>query len=164
MLQSVGRRFGAAINRRRARAGALWDGRFRTAVIDATRHLLDAIRYVEQTPVAAGAAVEATEHVWSSAAHHAGRRADALITEHPLYWQLGNTPFDREARHRALLEERLMPAMRLRFEEALQKSWAVGSPEFMRSLSALTDRPLGPRLRGRPKRGPVMISEKTVPK
>src|SRR5512144_1832685 len=46
MLQSVGRRFGAAINRRRARVGALWDGRFRTAVIDAPRHLLDAIRYV----------------------------------------------------------------------------------------------------------------------
>ena len=42
---------------------------------------------------------------WSSYAHHAGLVIDPLITDHPLYWALGNTPFARHEAWRALCAE-----------------------------------------------------------
>lgn len=42
MMQSVGRRYAAHFNRRHARSGGLWDGRFRATVLDAAAHGLDA--------------------------------------------------------------------------------------------------------------------------
>ncbi|HJV59913.1 MAG TPA: transposase [Albitalea sp.] len=152
MLQSLGRRFGAEVNRRRGRRGTLWDGRFKCTVLDAETRLLDCIRYVELAPAAAGQAQEALDQAWSSAAHHAGRRTDPLVTEHPLYWRLGNTPFEREARHRELLAEPLPRTLARQIEDALQKGWALGSEGFLKAVAASTDRPLTPRPRGRPRR------------
>src|SRR5258706_3754062 len=55
MLQAVGRRFGADYNRRHGRSGALWEGRFRTTVVDAEAPLLDCPRYVASGAQRAGA-------------------------------------------------------------------------------------------------------------
>jgi putative transposase len=150
MLQAVGRRFGAEYNRRHARTGALWDGRFRSAIADAQTHLIDCLRYVEGAPVARGLANEPLDYPWSSAAHHCGRLVDPIVTEHAGYWRLGNTPFDREIRYRRLLEEPLDGLVRNRIDDALSKGWALGSPEFVRHIAARADRPAAPRRRGRP--------------
>jgi putative transposase len=152
MLQAVGRRFGAEYNRRHARAGALWDGRFRSAIADAQTHLIDCLRYVEAAPVAQGLANEAPDYPWSSAAHHCGRRVDPIVTEHAGYWRLGNTPFDREGRYRRLLDEPLAALLESRIGDALIKGWALGSPAFVRHIEKLADRPAAPRRRGRPAR------------
>jgi putative transposase len=47
MMQSVGRRYAAHFNRRHARSGGLWDGRFRATVVDERQHALDAQHLVE---------------------------------------------------------------------------------------------------------------------
>ncbi len=47
MMQSVGRRYAAHFNRRHARSGGLWDGRFRATVVDPVLHGLDAQQLVE---------------------------------------------------------------------------------------------------------------------
>lgn len=151
MMQAVGRLYVAGFNRRHGRRGTLWDGRFRATVVDDATALVDAMRFVETPPPEAGLAHPA-DHPWSSAAHHVGRQASPLVSEHPGFWRLGNTPFEREALYRRLLEDGLPAARRAQIEAATLKGWALGPPEFAAALGAQTPRPVAPRRRGRPKK------------
>jgi putative transposase len=150
-VQAVGRRYVKAFNHRHGRSGTLWAGRYRTTVVDPASQLLGCIRLIEQAPVRSGLAARAGEWLWSSAAHHAGRKSDALVTEHAAYWQLGNTPFEREARY---LRESAIPLPDLEARallEAAHHGWPVGPEVFIRTLARATGRPLRPRPRGRPR-------------
>jgi putative transposase len=151
-MQALGRRYVGAFNRRHGGRGSLWDGRFRATVLDGATHLLDVMRCIEQAPVRAGLAAQALEWPWSSAAHHAGLRRDALLSDAAPYWDLGNTPFDREAAYRLLLDEALPPAVTDGLVSAALHGWALGPALFVQSLQADVERPLRPRPRGRPLR------------
>lgn len=151
LMQSLGRRFGAAFNRRHGRQGAVWDGRFRCSVIEAARHLLEATVLLENLPVQAGLVAHARDWRWSSAPHHLGQVRDGLITEHPLHWELGNTPFERERAHAHLLERGLDSTVAQRLDLAVRRSHALGGEAFVARIAVDTGRPLGPRARGRPR-------------
>lgn len=151
LVQELGRRYVAAFNRRHGRRGALWDGRFRCSVIDAGL-LLDATLHIETLPVRTGRVASAVDWPWASATHHAGVRRDLLITEHPRYWTIGNTPFERESAHAHLLSQGVPDTLRRRLDEALQRGHAVGSDAFVRQVGAAAMRPVQARPRGRPRR------------
>jgi putative transposase len=150
-MQAVGRRYVKAFNRRHARRGPLWEGRYRATVVDPTSHLMACIRLVEQAPLRQSLAMRTQDWPWSSAAHHAGQRRDALVTEHAAYWQLGNTPFEREARHLRESGVMLTEAESQALLAAASHGWPVGSDAFLRALAHATDRPVRPRPRGRPR-------------
>lgn len=149
-MQALGRRYVAGFNRRHGRSGTLWEGRFRGAVIESERYFLSALQVVETAPVRVGLALTADTWPWSSAAHHLGVKRDPVITDHPLYWRLGNTPFDREAAYRRALEAGVSVGDSRALQEASIKSWALGSPAFLQRLGERTARPLVVRRRGRP--------------
>lgn len=151
-MQALGRRYVANFNRRHARSGTLWEGRFRAAIIESERYLLPAMLRIESAPVQVGLALSAEAWDWSSAAHHHGARRDPLVTDHPQYWRLGNTPFEREAAYRRAVEAGVSAPDRLALDEAGAKCWALGSPAFLKHLGELTPRPLVVRQRGRPRR------------
>jgi putative transposase len=153
MMQSLGRRYVAAFNKRHGRSGTLWDGRFRAAPLEAPAWLLACMRYIELNPQRAGLLLAAPEQYrWCSAAHHLGLRRDPLVFDHTLFWALGNTPFEREAAWRAWLEQGVAPDERQRLHDAAQKGWPLGSAGFLQGLAQETERPLQPRRRGRPAR------------
>jgi putative transposase len=146
LMQGLGRRYGAAFNRRHGRLGSLWAGRFRTAVVQAGPPLLDAMLFVDLQAMQAGA------EAWSSLDHHLGRRRDPLLTDASAWWSLGNTPFEREAAYRHRLDEGLPAARMAALADAVHKGWAVGDAGFLAALAAQADRPVQPRPRGRPRR------------
>lgn len=149
-MQALGRRYVKAFNHRHARRGALWEGRYRTTIVDPASHLLTCIRLIEQAPVRQGLVARTSDWPWSSAPHHAGQKADSVITEHVAYWQLGNTPFEREARY-ALESAVLLGDQELQqLLGAARHGWPVGSEAFLAALAKHTDRPIRPRPRGRP--------------
>lgn len=152
MMQSLGRRYVGAHNALHGRTGTLWEGRFKCSPIDTETYFLACLRYVELNPVRAGICATAQEHAWSSAQHHLGLRRDPLITEHALYWQLGNTPFERQQRHRESLEAGLSERQAVGITQAALKGWALGSPAFLLGRAQDTKRPLAPRPRGRPRK------------
>lgn len=106
-MQSLGRRYVRWFNDKYARTGTLWEGRFRSAVIDADRYLLACCRYIESNPVRAGLVSSPEVYRWSSYAHHTGLLVDPLVTDHPVVWGLGNTPFERQLAYRRLFESEL---------------------------------------------------------
>lgn len=150
MMQWVGRQYVPYFNARYQRAGTLWQGRYRATVIDSVQYFLLCSRYVESEPVRVGLAGEAGSYPWSSYAHHAGIKPDPVITDHARYWALGNTPFDREAAYKSLMEQGLSSEEARVVGEAARKGWPLGSDKFKAELQKQANRRVTPAKRGRP--------------
>jgi putative transposase len=152
MMQALGRRYVAWFNARHQRSGTLWEGRFRAGLVEGERHLLACMRYIELNPVRAGLCLEATQWPWSSAAHHLGLWRSALITEHELYWSLGNTPFEREHAYRELIGQGASLAEQAQFTDAVLRGRPVGSETFLKPLAERHPKVAVKRPRGRPRK------------
>ena len=150
VMQSVGRRYVQAFNRKMNRSGSLWENRNRSTVIDSSRYFLLCSCYIELNPVRAGLIIDAEAYRWSSCAHHLGAVLDPLITPHAGYWALGNTPFERQARYRSLLKEGLPEKEIEALRAATNKGWAYGTPDYLAGIAAGANRRAVPRPKGRP--------------
>jgi putative transposase len=154
LMQSLGRRYVAAFNRRHGHVGTLWEGRFRASVVDARTHLLQVLRCIEQAPVRAGLCAAPADWRWSSAGPHLGRTRDRGLTEPAAYWALGNTPFERELAWQRLLDEPLLVGEAEQIVEQALKGGVVGPGSFLAEVARQVDRPVLRRPRGRPRAMP----------
>ncbi len=154
-LQALGRRYVRWYNQRHGRTGTLWEGRFRSTVIEPERYLLDVMRYIELGPARAGLVADAATYPWSSLAHHLGQALDPLISDHPEYWSLGNTPFERQAAYARACAAPLDAAVLDGIRNATHRGWPLATPPFLDLLARRTERRLAPRPVGRPRRQPA---------
>lgn len=152
VMQALGRRYVRRFNDRHRRTGTLWEGRYRSTLIETDRYLLACMRYIEMNPVRAGLVNEPGHYRWSSHAHHIGLRLDPLITEHAVYWALGNTPFERQVAYRRLFEGGQEAAEVEAIRYATHRGWALGQQAFVESVSHSAGRRAAPRHAGRPRK------------
>lgn len=152
MMQSLGRRYVGWFNARHHRSGTLWEGRFRAGLIEGERHLLACMRYIELNPVRAGLCGEPAQWPWSSAAHHLGLARSPLVTEHEMYWSLGNTPFEREHAYREFIAQGVTATEQARFTDAVLRGRPVGSETFLKPLAVDHPSVVTVRPRGRPRK------------
>jgi len=96
-MRKVGQNYVQAFNARHGRSGTLWQGRFKSCLIDSDRYLLTVIRYIELNPVRAALVEKPEDSRWSSVHTHLGNACDPLITPHPLYLALGPGPTERQS-------------------------------------------------------------------
>jgi len=151
-MQSVGRRFAAAFNRRYSRSGSLWDGRFRSTVVEPGRTLLEAMIFVDQLQADPIDSADRVPSQRSSARQHLGSDGSMQLKDIEEYWALGNTPFERATAYRALLTGESFHRSEVeRITAAAQRGWALGSSDFIETLQVRTARPLRPRPKGRPR-------------
>jgi putative transposase len=150
MMQKVGRLYVPWFNNKYGRSGTLFQGRFRTSVIDPDTYFLACIRYIELNPLRSQLAFDPLDYPWSSYAHHAGVRPDPLITDHAKYWELGNTPFQREAAFIELAQQGMSGQELDTINAAVLKGTALGSHAFKVELEHKTKRQILPAKRGRP--------------
>lgn len=150
MMQWVGRYYVPHINQKYQRSGTLWQGRYKGTVLDAERYLLLCSRYIELNPVRNGLVGSALDYPWSSYMHHIGAKPDPLITDHSVYWALGNTPFDREIAYKLQAEQSLGQAEINAISQATLKGWALGAEEYKSGLEKQVSRRVSPAKRGRP--------------
>lgn len=154
VMQAVGRRYVSGFNRRHARSGTLWEGRFRSSLVEAERWLLACQRHLESAPVRAGQVGGAADWPWSSHRHHAGLAVDPLVRPHPTVWALGNTPFERESAYRRLFDESVSQSEHEWLQGCLISGKPTASTDFQRSLERSLGLNLLPRPIGRPRRIP----------
>ena len=152
LMQSVGRRYVPAFNKKYGRTGSPWEGRFRSTVIEAERHFLACLRFVEAWGEGANVGTSGATHDGpaSSAAHHRGMRADPLVADHPAFWAFGNTPFEREAAYRRFVERLPAEGEVAAILLASRNGWVLGSPAFCEMVAVKTGRRPQPVRRGRP--------------
>lgn len=150
MMQAVGRRYVQYFNRRHARTGTLWEGRYRSTVLQPERYLLPCMVYLDLNPVRAGQVAQPGDYPWSSHAHWLGLRHDRLLTPHALYWALGNTPFAREAAYAALVQAGIGSQEQTVLTSSALSGWALGDAEFVKELQKHTSRRVTQGQAGRP--------------
>jgi putative transposase len=150
MMQAVGRSYVRYFNDRAGRSGTLWEGRYRSTLIETERYLLACMAYIDLNPVRAGMVHAPLDFAWSSHAHHVGQRLDKLVTPHPLVWGLGNTPFAREAAYAELVQAGVGSADQKALTDATLRGWALGSERFLAELQRRTPRRLQQTSAGRP--------------
>ncbi|HRN74894.1 transposase [Ottowia sp.] len=150
MMQGLGRAYVRWFNRCHGRSGTLWEGRYRSTLIESERYLLACMVYIDLNPVRAGIAVAPADYRWSSHSHYAGLRSDPLVTPHALYWALGNTPFAREQAYVDLVRSGLDPGQQDALRRAAHSGWALGSAEFVAELQRRTERRVARGAAGRP--------------
>ena len=151
-MQDIGRRYVRVVNTLHGRTGGLWEGRFRSSLVDSESYLLSCHRYIECNPLRAAMASEAAAYRWSSHAHYAGLRSDPLITEYPQYRALGASPEERRSAFRSLFGTPLPDDVLAAIRTAANTDSALGSEEFMARAEALLGRSVRPPKRGRPRK------------
>jgi putative transposase len=149
-MQAVGRAYVRYFNLRHGRTGTLWEGRYRSNLIETERYLLACMVYIDLNPVRAGRVSQPEAHAWSSYRHSIGVSRDKLVSHHALYWALGNTPFAREAAYTELVRQGLPPAQTADLTQSAIAGWALGTPSFLSEITRQTPRRLQPRKPGRP--------------
>ncbi len=156
MMQAVGRAYVRYFNLRHQRTGTLWEGRYRSNLIESERYLLACMVYIDLNPVRAGMVVQAGDFKWSSHRHCIGQVSDKLVTSHALFWGLGNTPFAREAAYSELVQSGLAQSQKEQLTHSALSGWALGSKAFVDDLQQSTRRRLLPGKAGRPFKKPAI--------
>jgi putative transposase len=140
------------VNRTSGRTGTLWDGRYKSSLVQAEAYLLLCQRYIELNPVRAGMLADPAGYRWSSYRANALGQPDALVTAHPLYLALGADDDARRAAYRELfrgaLDDKPLADLRL----ALNQDQPIGNDRFYREIEAMTGQRRELRRRGRPRK------------
>ena len=150
MMQAVGRRYVRYFNDAQKRTGTLWEGRYKSTLIQTERYLLACMVYIDLNPVRAGMVPGPQDYPWSSYGHYTGQRIDKLVTPHPLAWELGNTPFAREAAYAQVVQGGVSPAQQSALTTATLSGWVLGEPDFVAELQKRTARRVSKAVAGRP--------------
>jgi putative transposase len=148
MMQALGRKYVQYFNFCYERTGTLWEGRYKSTLVDSETYLFTVYRYIELNPVRANMVSHAAEYPWSSYQSNAVGREVTLVSPHELYLKLGATNEERQSAYRALFRGRMLEADIEYIREAKNKSWVLGSDRFKASFEAITNRRAIPSKRG----------------
>lgn len=147
----LGRRYVPAFNRKYGRTGTLWEGRFKSCLVDSGRYLLAVHRYIELNPVRAGMAEAAEGYRWSSARASLNLVSDGLITFHDTYSSLGVTAMERARRYRDWLEQGMDVEQLAAIRAHARQERALGDPWFQAMVERTLNRPVTLKGPGRPR-------------
>lgn len=155
MMQAVGRRYVRYFNDLHGRTGTLWEGRYKSTLIQTERYLLACMVYMDLNPVRAGMVGDPRIHPWSSHRHYIGQKPDRRLTPPSDYWGLGNTPFAREAAYTELVQAGQSTAQQSLITDATLHGWALGDEAFAADLQKRTPRRIARAKPGRPASKPA---------
>ena len=150
-MQSLGRRYAQYFNQQHHRSGTIWEGRYRSSLIDPD-YFLRCQRYIELNPVRAGFESSPQDSTWTSFASHIGGNAEPWLVDHQHFWSLGNTPFERQMAWSAFVKDGAPHWEDRQITEALVKSKPWVSDIYAKQLFKDNPDLTLMRQRGRPKK------------
>ena len=142
MMQALGRKYVRYFNERHGRTGTLWEGRYRSSLIDSERYFLQCSRYIETNPVRAGLVNSPADYRWSSFSSNAEGQPDPLARLHPVYFALGRSVSARREAYSALFRTPLAPPELDAIRRATNQGLVLGFDDRRSEL----ERKLGQRL------------------
>ena len=146
MMQAQGRKYVQYFNFNHCRTGTLWEGRYKSTLVDEDNYVLAVYRYIELNPVRAGMVVHASEYPWSSYQSNAMGKPIKLLTPHKLYLRLGKTEADRQDAYRSVFRGTMPDRDLAAIRDATNKGWVLGDDRFKAEIEVKTGRrtiPLG---------------------
>ncbi len=149
LMKHLGQRYVQYANRFYQRSGTLWEGRYRSCLVQTEDYVLACYRYIELNPVRAGLVNHPREYRWSSYGANAMGKADILLTPHEQYLRIERTDTARRAAYRALCKAHLEVEMLDNIRQSTNGNFALGDERFKKQI----EKALGQRARrGKPGR------------
>jgi putative transposase len=152
MMQTLGRLYVAAFNARHRRTGTLWEGRYKSCLVDSDTYVLRCHRYIELNPVRARMIDDPAEYPWSSYQANGLGPYDPLITPHEIYLALAETPARRQAVYRTIVAQAISEDELAEIRAYVQQQRALGSDRFQARIEAELGRCARVRPACRPRR------------
>jgi putative transposase len=146
-MHRVAQRYAHYFNRRLNRTGTLWEGRFRSCVVESGSYVVACNRYIELNPVRAGLVHHPASYPWSSYPVNSGAGVDPLVSIHAELLAIGTAGYIR------MLDEALGEEMLREIRLATNGGYPLGSDTFKLGLNAPNGRRLvrrrpGPAAKG----------------
>jgi putative transposase len=151
LMKAVGQRYAQYVNRSYERTGSLWEGRFRSCIIQDRRYLLNCYRYIELNPVRAHMTTHPAAYPWSSHRHNAYGAHSGLLRPHPLYLALGEDQPARQSAYQHLFQHELESDMIESFRRSTNGNFVLGDPDFSTQVEEELMQRASPGRPGRPK-------------
>ena len=152
VIRDLGRDYVRQINRTYQRTGTMWEGRFKSSLVDEHAYCLACYRYIELNPVRAGMVKHPSEYPWSSFKSNALGKPSSLLTPHESWLTLGGDGKSRLLNYQRLFEEVLEPSQIDEIRYGLRKGLPTGNSRFKRQIEEALSIKLGTGKRGRPKK------------
>ncbi len=152
LMKRLGQRYVQYINRTYKRSGTLWEGRFRSSIIEQQDYLFICQRYIEMNPVRAGMVAHPGEYLWSSYQVNGQGKNSELVTPHALYLDLGQNQTERQAAYWELFRHELEPGEIDKIRKATNGNFVLGSEKFAKEISETLGRRVSPGKAGRPRK------------
>ncbi|MCW8962771.1 MAG: transposase [Gammaproteobacteria bacterium] len=151
MMQALGRRYVYYINKTYHRTGTLWEGRYKSSLVDSDQYLLTCMRYIELNPIRAAMVNHPGEYKWSSYAANAQGKTDPIIEAHPIYQGLGATTQECQAVYRELFRHHVDNDTLHEIRDALNHELVLGRSYFKDRIEEITNRQARMGQPGRPR-------------
>ncbi|HEY7986492.1 MAG TPA: transposase [Methylophilaceae bacterium] len=152
LMKNLGQRYVQYVNRTYRRSGTLWEGRFRSCMMQGEKYTLEGYRYIELKPLRKGIAARPQDYPWSSYHSNALGVQSELIQPHREYLNLGENDTERQAAYAKLLETPLDNATIQSIRAATNGNFVLGDPAFQQEISSKLKRRVTPGKIGRPRK------------
>jgi putative transposase len=154
-MQSLGRRYTQyfhKVNQNGAKTsfGSIWEGRYRSAPVDPQSYFLIVQRYIESLPLEKGLVSKLEDYSLSSYKIHIGKEPNYALNDGASFWNLGNTPFERQMNWRAFVDEGNTGLDKEVIANSLNSQRFIGNEDFI--LGGQVFAKAAPKKRGRPKK------------
>jgi putative transposase len=150
LMKHLGQRYVQYFNRMHGRSGTLWEGRFRSSIVEEQAYLLRCYRYIELNPVRAGMVAHPRDYVWSSYRTNAEQAPSTIVTPHSEYLELAGDDARRAAAYRGLFESKLDDEAMEEIRGAARGGYVLGRRGFRAAVAAVLQRRVEPGSAGRP--------------
>lgn len=124
LMKVLSHRYALYFNKKYQRTGGLWEGRFRSCLVESSEYILACHRYIELNPVRAGMVCTAATYPWSSQAVNTGANADPLVTTHPVILAFGRAAYG------ALLSDGMDEDLLCRIRESTHGGYPLATDSF----------------------------------
>jgi putative transposase len=148
LMQSLGRYYVRYINKTYQRTGTLWEGRYKSTLVDSDNYFLLVSRYIELNPVRAHMVQHPAEYPWSSYHGNALDKNVALLSAHHCYQSLGTNKEERKQAYKYLFEHHIPELTLQEIRDATNKAWVLGDNRFKQQVEQQTGRRAVPLARG----------------
>ncbi len=143
-MQSLGRKYVGYFNKKYNRTGTIWDGRYKSSLIENEVFLFDIMKYIEQKA--------SKDYIFSSVGKNLFNKSDNIVSLNQLYKELGVTDEKRVEKYSQHFNT-AMDKTKLDFiEKCLTKQLVTGTPSFVKNLEEQIGMTLISKSRGRPKK------------
>ncbi len=158
LMKRLGQRYTQYINRIYQRSGTLWEGRFRSCIVQDEKYALVCQRYIELNPVRAQMVSHPGDYLWSSYRTKTEDQNNQVVIPHESYLTLGSSVENRQKNYRMLLERHLDFEITNKVRHATNGNYALGDEKFTKEIEKVLGRRVTPGKAGRPRKNDTLIN------